>query len=121
MAGLFPAILRRFSLPYVSMAAENLLVWREKSSSIRLSPVMNTGSNISQRMRHVLLFKNVMTAPYRRGDCTCYDGPVDPAAFERNNDLFNCPEFGSRLVIGKFCSIAGGVFRGDQGCDALRR
>ena len=26
LAGLFPAILRRFPLPYVSMAAENLLV-----------------------------------------------------------------------------------------------
>ena len=26
LAGLYPAILRRFPLPYVSMAAENLLV-----------------------------------------------------------------------------------------------
>ncbi len=26
LSGLFPAVLRRFSLPYVSMAVENLLV-----------------------------------------------------------------------------------------------
>ena len=31
-----------------------------------------------------------------------------PAAFEQNNVLFNYPEFGDRLIIGKFCAIAGG-------------
>ena len=43
------------------------------------------------------------------GDYTYYDDPVDPTAFERNNVLFNWPEFGDRLIIGKFCSIASGV------------
>lgn len=54
--------------------------------------------------------KNVVTAPnIFVGDYTYYDDPVDPTAFERNNVLFNWPEFGDRLIIGKFCSIASGV------------
>lgn len=54
--------------------------------------------------------KNVITAPnISVGDYTYYDDPVDPTGFERNNVLFNCPEFGDRLVIGKFCSIASGT------------
>lgn len=54
--------------------------------------------------------KNVITAPnISVGDYTYYDDPVDPTGFERNNVLFNWPEFGDRLVIGKFCSIASGV------------
>lgn len=54
--------------------------------------------------------KNVITAPnITVGDYTYYDDAVDPAAFERNNVLFNWPEFGDHLVIGKFCSIASGV------------
>lgn len=54
--------------------------------------------------------KNVITAPnIVVGDYTYYDDPDDPTAFERNNVLFNWPEFGDRLVIGKFCSIAAGV------------
>lgn len=40
--------------------------------------------------------KNVIAAPsITVGDCTYYDGPADPAAFEGNS--------------GKFCSIASGV------------
>lgn len=54
--------------------------------------------------------KNVITAPnIFVGDYTYYDDPVDPTAFERNNVLFNWPEFGDKLIIGKFCSIASGV------------
>lgn len=54
--------------------------------------------------------KNVITAPnITVGDYTYYDDPVDPTGFERNNVLFNYPEFGDRLIIGKFCSIASGV------------
>lgn len=54
--------------------------------------------------------KNVITAPnIVVGDYTYYDDPVDPTAFERNNVLFNWPQFGDRLVIGKFCGIASGV------------
>lgn len=54
--------------------------------------------------------KNVITAPnIFVGDYTYYDDPIDPTAFERNNVLFNWPEFGDKLIIGKFCSIASGV------------
>lgn len=54
--------------------------------------------------------KNVITAPnIQVGDYTYYDDAADPTGFERNNVLFNWPEFGDRLVIGKFCSIASGA------------
>ena len=45
--------------------------------------------------------KNVVTAPnITVGDYTYYDDAVDPTGFERNNVLFNYPEFGDHLVIG---------------------
>ena len=54
--------------------------------------------------------KNVVTAPnISVGDYTYYDDPEDPTGFERNNVLFNYPEFGDRLIIGKFCAIAAGT------------
>lgn len=54
--------------------------------------------------------KNVITAPnIIAGDYTYYDDSVDPTGFEKNNVLFNYPEFGDRLIIGKFCSIASGT------------
>ena len=54
--------------------------------------------------------KNVISAPnIIVGDYTYYDDPEDPTGFERNNVLFNYPEFGDKLIIGKFCSIACGV------------
>ena len=54
--------------------------------------------------------KNVVTAPnITVGDYTYYDDAVDPMGFERNNVLFNYPEFGDHLVIGKFCQIASGT------------
>ena len=47
--------------------------------------------------------KNVITAPnILVGDYTYYDDPEDPAGFEKNNVLFNYPEFGD-------CAIASGV------------
>lgn len=53
--------------------------------------------------------KNVITASnISIGDYTYYDDPVNPTAFEKNNVLFNYPEFGDKLIIGKFCSIASG-------------
>ena len=54
--------------------------------------------------------KNVITAPnIFVGDYTYYDDPAAPADFEKNNVLFNWPEFGDRLIIGKFCAIASGT------------
>ena len=54
--------------------------------------------------------KNVVKAPnISIGDYTYYDDAEDPAGFEKNNVLFNYPEFGDRLIIGKFCAIASDV------------
>lgn len=54
--------------------------------------------------------KNVVKAPnITVGDYTYYDDDIAPTEFERNNVLFNYPEFGDKLVIGKFCQIAKGV------------
>lgn len=57
-----------------------------------------------------VFLKNVITAPnIFVGDYTYYDEADDPTAFERNNVLFNWPEFGDKLIIGKFCAIASGT------------
>ena len=57
-----------------------------------------------------VFLKNVITAPnIFVGNYTYYDDPVDPTGFERNNVLFNWPEFGDKLIIGKFCALASGV------------
>ncbi len=54
--------------------------------------------------------KNVIKAPnILVGDYTYYDDANDPTGFEQNNVLFNYPEFGDRLIIGKFCCIASGT------------
>ena len=54
--------------------------------------------------------KNVVTAPnITIGAYTYYDDDTDPTGFERNNVLFNWPEFGDHLIIGKFCAIAQGT------------
>lgn len=51
--------------------------------------------------------KNVVkTSNIIVGDYTYYDDIEDPTKFEQNNVLFNYPEFGDKLIIGKFCSIA---------------
>ncbi len=58
--------------------------------------------------------KNVITAPnIFVGDYTYYDDADDPAGFERNNVLFNWPEFGDKLVIGRESVIMPGVQIGD--------
>lgn len=54
--------------------------------------------------------KNVVTAPnITIGDYTYYDDVNDPTGFEKNNVLFNYPEFGDLLIIGKFCMLAQGT------------
>lgn len=54
--------------------------------------------------------KNVVKAPnIEIGDYTYYDDAVDPTGFEKNNVLFNYPEFGDKLIIGRFCMIASGT------------
>lgn len=54
--------------------------------------------------------KNIIKAPnITVGDYTYYDDAADPTGFEKNNVLFNYPEFGDQLIIGKFCQIAFGT------------
>lgn len=54
--------------------------------------------------------KNVVHAPnIFIGDYTYYDDENEPEQFEKNNILFNYPEFGDKLIIGKFCQIASGT------------
>ena len=54
--------------------------------------------------------KHVVQAPnISSGDYTYYDDRDNPTGFEQNNILFNYPEFGDRLIIGKFCQIASGA------------
>lgn len=54
--------------------------------------------------------KNVIQAPnIIVGDYTYYDDNNNPIDFEKNNVLFNYPEFGDKLIIGKFCQIASGT------------
>lgn len=54
--------------------------------------------------------KNIVKAPnIHIGDYTYYDDSNDPTGFEKNNVLFNYPEFGDQLIIGKFCQIASGT------------
>ncbi|MEG0277112.1 MAG: CatB-related O-acetyltransferase [Coprobacillus sp.] len=58
----------------------------------------------------ICFVKNVVKAPnIQIGDYTYYDDLIDPTQFEQNNVLFNYPEFGDKLIIGKFCQIASGV------------
>lgn len=54
--------------------------------------------------------KNVIKAPnIKIGDYTYYDDATSPTKFEENNILYNYPEFGEELIIGKFCQIASGT------------
>lgn len=60
--------------------------------------------------KSLCFIKNVVSAPnISIGDYTYYDDPVKPENFECNNILFNYPEFGDKLIIGKFCAIATGT------------
>ena len=53
--------------------------------------------------------KNVVKASHVEiGEYTYYDDE-DAIHYEKNNILFNYPEFGDHLIIGKFCSIASGT------------
>lgn len=58
-------------------------------------------------LKNICYIKNVIKSPnIFVGDYTYYDDPVDSTKFEENNVLFNWPEFGDKLIIGKFCAIA---------------
>ena len=54
--------------------------------------------------------RSVVTSPnIHVGDYTYYDDLEHPTEFQQRNVLFNYPEFGDQLIIGKFCAIAAGT------------
>ena len=78
--------------------------------SKNMSAIPNPDAIFPNEYKTSCFLKNVITAPnISVGDYTYYDDPVDPTGFEQNNVLFNWPQFGDRLIIGKFCSIASGT------------
>ena len=57
-----------------------------------------------------VLLKNVIKASnISVGDYTYYDSAENPEDFEKTNILYNWPEFGDKLIIGKFCQLGSGV------------
>ncbi|MGI5896721.1 MAG: CatB-related O-acetyltransferase [Oscillospiraceae bacterium] len=78
---------------------------------MQIKPIPNPDAIYPNEYKTSCYIKNVVTAPNLLiGDYTYYDDPAgDPTAFEQNNVLFNWPDFGDRLIIGKFCSIAAGT------------
>lgn len=75
-----------------------------------LGKIPNPNSVFPNDYKTSCFLKNVITAQnISVGDYTYYDDSTDPTSFERDNVLFNYPEFGDRLIIGKFCQIASGT------------
>lgn len=57
-----------------------------------------------------VFLKNVIKASnISVGDYTYYDSADHPEDFEKTNILYNWPEFGDKLIIGKFCQLGSGV------------
>ena len=75
-----------------------------------MKSIPNPNEIFPNEYRTSCFIKNVVKAPnIFIGDYTYYDDPVDPTGFEANNVLFNWPEFGDKLIIGKFCALASGT------------
>lgn len=72
--------------------------------------VPNPSSIFPNEYKTSCYIKNIIKAPnIIIGYYTYYDDDVAATEFERNNVLFNYPEFGDKLIIGKFCQIAQNV------------
>lgn len=90
-----------------SLEASRKGCWRGENG---MNSIPNPNDVFPNEYKTSCYIKNVIQAPnIIVGDYTYYDDPEDPTGFERNNVLFNYPEFGDRLIIGKFCAIASGV------------
>lgn len=71
--------------------------------------IPNPNEVFSNEFKTICFIKNVIKASnIHIGDFTYYDNN-DPTKFEKDNVLFNYPEFGDKLIIGKFCAIASGT------------
>lgn len=72
--------------------------------------IPNPNSIFPNEYKTSCYIKNVVKAPnIIIGDYTYYDDENAPTEFEKNNVLFNYPEFGDKLIIGNFCAIAQGT------------
>lgn len=71
----------------------------------------------------VCFIKNVVTSPnVEVGEYTYYEDDENPTEFDRKNVLYNHPEFGDKLIIGKFCAIGANTkFTWAQRITAYRR
>lgn len=75
-----------------------------------MKQIPNPNETYPTEYKTSIFLKNVITAPnVFIGDYTYYDSTDNPTGFEKNNILFNYPEFGDKLIIGKFCAIADGT------------
>ena len=73
-------------------------------------PIPDPNQVFPNEWKTSVFLKNVITAPnIEVGDYTYYDDAEHPTEFEKRNVLFNYPQFGDRLVIGKFCALASGT------------
>ena len=81
--------------------------WEE---DLTMSRIPDPNAIFPNEYKTSCFIRNVVKAPnISIGEYTYYDDARDPTGFERNNVLFNYPEFGDRLIIGKFCAIAAGT------------
>ena len=91
------------------VALTNFVMKKEPEDKMMMN-IPNPNAVFPNEYKTSCFIKNVVTAPnITVGDYTYYDDAADPTGFERNNVLFNYPEFGDHLVIGKFCQIASGT------------
>lgn len=64
----------------------------------------------NKELKNQCFIKNVVKASnVLIGDYTYYENNIDSTKFEEENILFNWPEYGDKLIIGKFCAIANGA------------
>ena len=81
-----------------------------KEKEILNSEIPDADKIFPCELKNICYIKNVIKAPnIQVGEYTYYSDEKSPEDFEKNNVLFNYPEFGDRLIIGKFCSIAQGT------------
>lgn len=79
-------------------------------NNLNKKQIPNANAIFPNEYKTTCFIKNVVKASnIFIGDYTYYDDPVDPTEFEKNNILYNWPEFGDKLIIGKFCTIATGT------------
>lgn len=72
--------------------------------------IPNPNEIFANEYKTTCFVKNVVNATnVFIGDYTYYDDASGPTDFEKNNILFNWPDFGDSLIIGKFCAIANGT------------